>query len=496
MRVFPWFTPPIDLFCTTWITQVVTYNAMSTRLPLQPDWRQGAVLELIVTDLSNTGDGVAHWGTEHRAVFIPDTVPGDRISARLTYVKPRYAHGQKLELLESSPHRIRPHCIVADKCGGCQWQPVAYSYQLESKQNAVRQALERIGKLSAPPVSEILAAPEPFHYRNKVTYPLAESLQEGRRVVQAGYYQKSSHRLVNLNQCPVQDERLNPLLSYLKQAIQAQQWSIYDEETHSGELRHLSLRIGRRTGEILVTLVARTGDLPDLEKQVMLWQKDFPAIVGICLNLNPDRTNRIFGNDTRCLLGKSYLVEKFAGLTLEIHVTTFFQVYTEQAEVLVQKIIERLNLNGTERVLDAYSGVGTLTLPLAQRVQHCVGIEVQEEAVAQAQRNAERNQIQNATFQIGTVEKVVSEIEGDWNIILLDPPRKGCDPIVLEQIKQRRIQRIVYVSCNPATLARDLQLLCQDGSYRLAEALPADFFPQTSHVECAAFLEWTGDNHD
>jgi 23S rRNA (uracil1939-C5)-methyltransferase len=466
---------------------------MSQRLPTQSDWRQGAVLELTVTDLSTTGDGVAHWGEENRAVFIPDTVPGDRLTTRLTYVKPRYAHGQRMELLQASPHRIRPHCIVADKCGGCQWQPVDYAYQLTAKQNTVLQALERIGKLSNPPIIEIVAAPSPFHYRNKVTYPLGESLREGKRIVQAGYYQKGSHHLVNLNQCPVQDERLNPLLSYLKQDIQAQQWSIYDEATHSGELRHLSLRIGRRTGEILVTLVACTGDLPNLEQRVAHWQSEFPAIVGVCLNLNPDRTNRIFGTETHCLTGRSYLEEEFAGLTLEIHPTTFFQVYTEQAEALLQHILSKLNLTRTERVLDAYCGVGTLTLPVARQVQRCVGIEVQSEAIDQARRNAERNQIQNVEFHSGTVEKTIAELEEVWDIILLDPPRKGCDPIVLEQIKQRQIPRVVYVSCNPATLARDLQMLCQDGRYRLVEARPADFFPQTSHVECAAFLEWTGE---
>jgi 23S rRNA (uracil1939-C5)-methyltransferase len=465
---------------------------MSQRLPTQSDWRQGAVLELTITDLSTTGDGVAHWGEENRAVFIPDTVPGDRLTTRLTYVKPRYAHGQRMELLQPSPHRIRPHCIVADKCGGCQWQPVDYAYQLTAKQNTVLQALERIGKLSDPPITEIVAAPSPFHYRNKVTYPLGESLREGRRVVQAGYYQKGSHHLVNLNQCPVQDERLNPLLSYLKQDIQAQQWSIYDEAAHSGELRHLSLRIGRRTGETLVTLVAATGDLPNLEQQVTHWQSEFPAIAGVCLNLNPDRTNRIFGTETRCLAGRSYLVEEFAGLTLEIHPTTFFQVYTEQAEALLQHILSRLNLIGTERVLDAYCGIGTLTLPVAKQVQCCVGIEVQSEAVEQARRNAERNQIRNVEFHSGTVERVMAELEETWDVILLDPPRKGCGPIVLEQIKQRQIPRVVYVSCNPATLARDLQMLCQDGSYHLVEARPADFFPQTSHVECAAFLELAG----
>lgn len=460
-----------------------------------PEWRQGAVVDLTVTDLSTTGDGVAHWGTEQRAVFIPDTVPGDRISARFTYVKPRYAHAQRLSILEPSPHRIRPHCIVADKCGGCQWQPVDYPYQLRAKQNLVQQAIERIGKISNPPLREILAAPSPFGYRNKVTYPLSQSARDGESIVQAGYYQKGSHRLVNLNQCPVQDERLNPLLIYLKQAIQAQHWSIYDEETHTGALRHLSLRIGRRTGEILITLVSQTEDLPGLEAQAKVWKTDFPALVGVCLNSNPDRTNAIFGTQTHCIAGRSYLVEEFAGLTLEIHPTTFFQVYTEQAEALLQNIFTTLNLQGTERILDAYCGIGTLTLPLAQRVQHCVGIEVQETAIAQARRNAKRNQIQTIEFHQGTVEQVLETLTEDWDVVVLDPPRKGCDPTVLTQLMQRKIPRIVYISCNPATLARDLKILGEEGCYRLVEAQPADFFPQTSHVECAAFLEWTGDSN-
>jgi 23S rRNA (uracil1939-C5)-methyltransferase len=182
-------------------------------------------------------------------------------------------------------------------------------------------------------------------------------------------------------------------------------------------------------------------------------------------------------------------------LTLEIHPTTFFQVYTEQAEALLQNIFTTLNLQGTERILDAYCGIGTLTLPLAQRVQHCVGIEVQETAIAQARRNAKRNQIQTIEFHQGTVEQVLETLTEDWDVVVLDPPRKGCEPTVLTQLMQRKIPRIVYISCNPATLARDLKILGEEGCYRLVEAQPADFFPQTSHVECAAFLEWTGDSN-
>ena len=452
-------------------------------------WRQHQSIEVSIDDLSATGDGVGHWGEDRRVVFVPDTVPGDHITAKLTFVKSSFAHGQLTEVHTASAHRVKPHCIVADKCGGCQWQPVNYDYQLMAKRHQLVQALERIGKFENPPVSDILGAPSAFGYRNKATYPLGFSLVDGKRKVQAGYYQKRSHKIVNLNQCPVQDIRLNPLLAFIKQDIQKQDWSIYEEQSHRGELRHLSLRIGRRTGEILVTLVARTGkNLSTLEVQAKAWMKQFPAIAGVSLNLNPDRTNRIFGDETRCIAGAAFLKETFAGLTIHVHPNTFFQIYTEQAEALVQKILERLDLKGHETVLDAYCGIGTLTLPVARVAKFCLGLEVQADAIVQARENAQVNGITNVEFQIGTVEECLAELELEPDIVLLDPPRKGCEPAVIQNLMQRKIPRIVYVSCNPATLARDLHQLCQIGPYSLELVIPADFFPQTSHVECAAFL--------
>jgi 23S rRNA (uracil1939-C5)-methyltransferase len=453
-------------------------------------WQQDRCIEVPITDLSASGEGVGHWGEERRVVFVPDTVPGDRITARLTFVKRSYAHGILIEVLEPSVHRTKPQCIVADKCGGCQWQSTTYQYQLAAKQNQVVQALERIGKFSNPPVEPVLAAPSEFRYRNKATYPLSFKIDNGQRKVQAGYYQKRSHRIINLNQCPVQDERLNPLLAGIKLAIQHQDWSIYNEQSHKGELRHLSLRIGRRTGEILLTLVARTGkNLIGLDTQAQLWMKQYPGLVGVCVNVNGDRTNRIFGSDTTCIVGQPFVRETFAGLTLHINSNTFFQVYTEQAEAVVQVILDHLKLKGHETVLDAYSGIGTLTLPLARVARHCLGLEVQAEAVEQAQQNAKLNDIANVEFQVGTVEACLADIELEPDVVLLDPPRKGCEPAVLENLILRKVPRIVYVSCNPATLARDLQQLCQNGPYRLTRVQPADFFPQTAHVECIAFLD-------
>lgn len=470
---------------------------------LDEQWQQGALIEVVVTDLNHDGDGVGRW--QGRVVFVPDTVPGDRIRVRLIRVKPQYAYGKLHELLDASPYRIRPSCIVADKCGGCQWQHIDYSYQAEAKRNRIIQELQRIGGFSSPPVQLLLSianahdrlddrpdigehliqlsSPQ-LGYRNKATYPLARSTATGQ--VQAGYYQKGSHQLINLNQCPIQDSRLNPLLADIKQDIQAQGWSIYNETQHRGKLRHLGLRIGRHTGEMLLTLVARDGNLSNAEAQANEWLSRYPQLVGVCLNVNPDRTNVIFGKETRCLAGRSYLREAFAGLEFRIQSTTFFQVNTEQAEALLQCIETELNLSGNEVLLDAYCGIGTLTLPLAKQVHRAIGIEIHSESIDQARINAEINHITNVEFYAGAVEQVLPSLSVQPHVVLLDPPRKGCDRSVIETLLTLRPRKIVYVSCNPSTLARDLKLLCQ--TYQLTNVQPADFFPQTAHVECAAFL--------
>jgi 23S rRNA (uracil1939-C5)-methyltransferase len=445
--------------------------------------QQGELIEIIITDLSNTGDGVGRF--QELVVFVPDTVPGDRALVRLLHVKAKYAHAKVHQLLQPSPHRVRPSCIVADKCGGCQWQHINYEYQLLAKHDQVVQAIQRIGGFVNQKVDPVLTTAAPLGYRNKATYPLGTS-STGQ--VQAGYYQKGSHQLVNLNQCPVQDLRLNPLLAEVKQDIQQRGWQIYDEQKHQGLIRHLSLRIGRRTGEMLLTLVVKDWNLPGIEQQAQQWLQRYPLLVGVCLNRNSHRTNAIFGGQTRCLAGVPYLREKFADLEFKVRPDTFFQVYTETAEALLQIITSELNLQGQELLVDAYCGIGTLTLPLAKQVRQAIGLELQPEAVQLAILNAQHNQINNVTFQVGAVEKLLPKMDIIPDVLLLDPPRKGCDRTVIEALLSSKPSRIVYVSCKVATLARDLKLLCQNGQYTITRIQPADFFPQTAHVEVAAFV--------
>ncbi len=456
----------------------------------EPKWQEGEILKVDITDLSNSGDGVGRW--EDRVVFVPNTVPGDVMRVKITKAKATHGFGIPAGIVKPSPHRVRPACIVADKCGGCQWQQVSYERQLEAKHHLVADTLVRIGKLAigGPDGLQVdpvmgAGAEEQLGYRNKATYPLGLSQM---KAVQAGYYRKGSHRLVNLNQCPVQDNRLDPLLAGVKQDIQDRGWKIYDERLHKGHLKHLSLRVGQRTGQVLLTLISRSVKLKGIHEQAQQWMARYPNVVGVLVNLNWQRTNAIFGPDTYCIAGQAYLEEKFAGLTFHIQPSTFFQVNTTQAERLLEHIQTELALTGEETLVDAYCGVGTFTLPLSRKVKQCIGLEAFMESVKQAEENAALNRIENVAFKVGDVAELLPQLEVTPDVLLLDPPRKGCEPAVLEALIAMKPKRIVYVSCNPATLARDLQVLCETGGYRLTRVQPADFFPQTSHVECAAFL--------
>ena len=446
--------------------------------------KQGDLVTLKITDLNASGEGVGR--IDSKVVFVPNTVTGDCLQVRITQVKAKYARATAQNLLVASEYRIRPRCIVADKCGGCQWQHIDETYQREAKKQQLIQALQRIGGFNDLEVEPVLHTGNSLNYRNKSTYPLKLSAT-GK--VQAGYYRKGSHKIVNLNQCPVQDARLHPLLKDVKEDIHYQGWSIYNETAHQWQLRHLSLRIGIHTGEMLLTLVSTDDKLANLEQQAEIWMRRYPNLVGVCLNLNSDRTNAIFGRETKTIAGKPYIREIFAGIELRILSDTFFQINTVAAEMLLDVIIQKLDLRGDEILVDAYCGIGTFTLPLAKLVKEAIGIESLAASVAQAKQNAEINRIENARFITGKVADYLGQTKLNPDLVIVDPPRKGCDSQVIECLLQMQPAKIVYISCKPATLARDLKILVNSGFYRLSFIRSADFFPQTTHVESVAILE-------
>ncbi|MBR8830723.1 MAG: 23S rRNA (uracil(1939)-C(5))-methyltransferase RlmD [Chlorogloea purpurea SAG 13.99] len=449
--------------------------------------KQGDLIEISIKDLNHTGDGVGRY--QGQVIFVPDTVIGDTVEIRIGQVKRHYCLAKTTRLIQPSPYRIRPRCIVADKCGGCQWQHIDDSYQTEVKRGQLLQSLQKIGGFSAPAVGEVLTGVSSLGYRNKVTYPLGMSAT-GK--VQAGYYRRGTHQIINLNQCPVQDVRLNPLLASIKNDIKERGWPIYDEKTRQGQLRHLGLRIGRRTGEILLTLVTTDPLLTDIDIQAQKWLTDYPDLAGVVLNINHDPGNVIFGKENQLVAGRDYLTEVFGGLTYRLGADTFFQVNTEAAEALLDVIIDRLDLKPNETLLDAYCGIGTFTLPLAQKVARAIGIEIHAHSLEQARLNAGLNSLFNTTFYSGTVEDILPGLNLTPDVVILDPPRQGCDRSVLQSLLQCQPRAIVYISCQGATLARDLKILCDSAQYTLNFVQPADFFPQTAHLECCAFLEKQG----
>lgn len=451
--------------------------------PLEsPSLRVGAQLELAIDDLDQEGRGLGrHDGA---VVFVEGGLPGEWLRVRLVHRARRHWLAELVAVLTPSPERRRPPCILADRCGGCTLQALAPSAQQQWKQQRVATALQRIGGLDAP-VRPLLAAPDDLGYRNRAVIPL--ELREGR--LRAGYYQRGSHRIVNLNHCPVLDPRLDGLIAPLKADLEASDWPV---DRHAGApdggLRHLALRVGSHSGEVLITLISAHGDLPGLEDLARFWLERWPALVGVCLNLQPDPGNRLMGAHTRVVAGRGELREAFAGLELMVAADSFFQVHTRQAERVVPLLFEALeDVQGY--LVDAYCGIGTFSLPLAAAGWRVLGLEQQGAAVALARRNAAANGLSDTTrFEEAVVGEVLAERLPGSDALFVDPPRKGLEGPALVAIVAGGPPRLLYLSCDPATQARDLALLVREGGYQLRWLQPIDFFPNTSHVETLAVL--------
>ena len=444
--------------------------------------RLGQQLDLQIDGIGHDGQGVGRW--QELVVFVPGALPGERVTARVRRVAKRHLEADLLTVERASPARQRPACILAERCGGCSLLHCTDSTQAELKTDLVRQALQRLGQLSVP-VPPIWSAEAGLGYRNRALIPL-ERTADG--AVRAGYYRRGSHRIVNLNRCPVLDPRIDALIAPIKADLEASGWPVDVNLSGGGGLRHLGLRVGHHSGEVLITLVSSHAQLPGLEQLAAAWCRRWPQVVGVGLNLQPKANNVILGPETRCLSGRPWLLERFAGVELRIAADTFFQVNTPQAERLVPPLAAFF-AEATGPIVDAYCGIGTFSLPLAAAGASVLGLEVHGASVAQAQANAERNALAQVRFEQADVAAVLAERLTQASGLLVDPPRRGLSPEALAAILSGLPARLAYISCNPATLARDLGQLCGAGAYRLLSLQPVDFFPQTSHVECLALLE-------
>ncbi|OIJ13640.1 23S rRNA (uracil-5-)-methyltransferase RumA [Anaerobacillus alkalilacustris] len=444
------------------------------------------IVEVTIEDLTHEGAGVAK--IDGYALFIPKALPGERARVKVIKVNKGYGFGKLVEVLEKSDERIDDiPCPIFQNCGGCQLQHLSYEGQLKQKQKQVRDVLERIGKITDVTVHPTLGMSDPWRYRNKAQVPFAE--REGGLI--AGFYQERSHEIIDMNACLIQHEENDKVVQAVKEVASKFGVRGYDEKKHKGTLRHVVARYGVNTGQLMVVLVTRSKELPNKTKLIEGIREQLPNVTSIVQNINTKRTNVIFGDQTDVLWGEEYIYDTIGDVKFAISARSFYQVNPGQTKVLYDKALEYAKLNGSETVIDAYCGIGTISLFLAQKARHVYGVEIVPEAIDDAKRNAKLNGMTNVDFAVGGAEKVIpwwytQGIRADT--IVVDPPRKGCDEALLDTIIKMKPKRVVYVSCNPATLARDLRVL-EDGGYKTVEVQPVDMFPHTTHCEAVARIE-------
>jgi len=446
--------------------------------------RPGQSIQVQIHGLGHNGEGVGRHGG--LTIFLPGGAPGDLLEARVVEVKKNYARAEVVTVVRPSPDRVQPPCPVVGECGGCQLQHIDYPAQLRIKRQQVVDALERLGRLQGVPVHSTLGMGNPWLYRNKAQFPVG--LARGRLV--AGFFAAGSHRIVDIDHCEIQHPLGNQIMREVKDLAQHLGVPIYDERTHRGVLRHILARVGRGTGQAMAVLVTNGSEFPAGKKLATALMERVPALVGVAQNINPAQTNVVLGRKTRLLAGREFITDYIGDLEFAISPVSFFQVNPEQTEVLYGKALEYAGLTGSETVIDLYCGIGTISLFLARQAKTVIGIEVVPKAVEDARVNAERNRISNARFICADAAVELPRLVAQGtraDVIVVDPPRKGCDEPVLRAMEATGAKRIVYVSCNPSTLARDLGLLATMG-YQTVEVQPVDMFPQTAHVECVAVL--------
>ena len=446
------------------------------------DWRKNAVHTVEVTGYTAEGLGVAR--LEGRVIFIPGTIRGESWQVQLLKVRTNVAWAKGVKLLVPSPERLEPDCPLAGRCGGCQYRHMTYREELEAKRQRVQDALIRVGgaSLELPPV---LGAERPLRYRNKVQFPVARE----RQGLAVGYYRARSHDVLDVEDCLLQPEGVTALRRAFKNWMERYRVPAYDEGSGSGLIRHLYVRTNRK-GEALCCVVANGKRIPHAPELVQALRQAEPALAGLVLNTNTRDTNVILGPDYRTVWGQDFLEEELCGMTFRLSVPSFFQINRAQTERLYEKALEFAALTGQETVLDLYCGIGTISLALARRAGQVIGAEIVPEAIEDAEANARRNGVANVRFLCGDAGQAAFQLAQEGvrpQVICVDPPRKGLAPEVPEVLASMAPERIVYVSCDPATLARDVKRFRALG-YQAEQAQAVDLFPRTQHVETVVLL--------
>jgi 23S rRNA (uracil1939-C5)-methyltransferase len=440
---------------------------------------------LTIKRLGINGEGVGYF--KKQVVFVPGALPGEEVVVEATKVQPKFAEARIKKIRKKSEHRVAPPCPVYEECGGCQLQHLDYRQQLVEKKDIVKQSLERHTKLNVEKldIRDTLGMDNPWNYRNKSQFQVGQS--DGKLL--AGLYGINSHKLVDIQHCAVQHSATNKATSAVKKILQDLKVSVYNEKTRKGIVRTIVARIGVKTEELQIVLITSQRELPHKDEIVARIKQALPEVTSIVQNVNGQKTSLIFGDETRLLEGREFIQETLGELEFELSARTFFQLNPEQTVNLYNEVKEAAGLTGVEKVVDAYCGVGTIGLWLADGAEEIRGMDVIADSIEDAEKNAERHGISHATYVVGKAEQVLPKWANEgWkpDVLVVDPPRTGLDQQLLNTILKVKPKKIVYVSCNPSTLAKDISVLVS--KYKVGYIQPVDMFPQTSHIESVTSL--------
>lgn len=445
----------------------------------------GEVYNVTIEKITNLGLGLTH--IDGKVVFVSNACPQDKLKIQITKTNKNYSNGEIVEILEPSEYRIKPFCPMQKICGACQIQYINYDYQLEIKRNIVQETIHSIGNIDIT-IPKTISSPQTKYYRHKIQYPVSQT-KNSKRIL-AGYYKQSSHELINIKYCPIQPEICDNIIDYIRLECQKLNISGYNEKTRKGLLRHIVIRCSEFSKKCLVCFVINSNDIPDkvsvLGKSIY---EQFENISGICINFNSKNTNVILGQQTKCIYGQDYIEEKICEKIFHIATDTFFQINPLSAQNIFNYIKEFINQNYNKPIiLDAYAGISTIGICLADSVQKVVSIEENKKSVELAYKTAKLNNINNIEINGGDAEEFFNNEIRKFDIVILDPPRKGCSEKSLKYAHKLCKGHIIYVSCNPATLARDLKLLKEMGA-KIQSVQPFDMFCHTYHIENVAIIK-------
>ena len=451
--------------------------------------KKNEVYKTEIIDLTSDGQGIGK--IDSFMIFIEGVIPGDIVETKIIKTNKTYGYGKLLKIIIPSINRIPPKCKVFDKCGGCSLQYMDYNAQLKHKKKIVTDCLERIGgfKDINNIIAETLGMDNPYNYRNKAQFPVKKNTL--RNSVDIGFFSKRSHDIINLNTCNISHEINDKIINIFRDFINKNisKFPPYDEINHTGLIRHIFTRVGFYTGEIMVCIVINSGNFPDCKELIAELLK-IKGMTSIMLNINKNKTNVILGDKNKILWGQDYITDYICDKKFKISVNSFYQINPIQTEKLYRKAIEFAEVDKDDICIDAYCGIGTISIIISEYVKKVYGIEIISQAVNDAVENAKINNIKNAEFITGKSEEIIPELINSGvkiDLIIVDPPRKGCDIKLIDSIIKSKIKKVIYISCDPATLARDLKLLTQN-AYKLRKVQPVDMFPHTMHVECIAEL--------